>query len=162
MKLTERLRAIGRPRTKADFEWIGSGVAWDELAKAFSLPSEVASMLLHGLVASGTVHALDGDEKLIDLDDCTIADLEGRVKSVSVDELGDWIVGASSRPQRNHRNRVIVGKLQSGDVPGRNVPWKKFCDDVRNLCNGWGAKGRPATGFSNKQIQRAVNDLMSN
>jgi len=39
--LMQRLRASRRPRAKADFEWIGEGVAWDDLAKGFNLPSEV-------------------------------------------------------------------------------------------------------------------------
>ena len=50
-KVMERLRAIGRRRTKTDFEWISSGSAENELANAFSLPSDAASILLRGLIA---------------------------------------------------------------------------------------------------------------
>jgi|SRR6516164_991483 len=161
--LMQRLRAPRRPRTKADIEWIGEGVAWDDLAKAFNLPSDVASMLLHGLVATGTVHALGKDGELIDLDQCTIADLEGKVKSVSVDELRDWISEHSALPEGPEgRDRVIAQKLSAGVVPPRTISWKTFCDDVRNECRGWignGATRKPALGFGDKQIQRAVKNL---
>jgi hypothetical protein len=161
----ELLRAKGRPRTKADFEWISQVVAQDELAQAFTLPSAVAAMLLDGLIATGNVRARDMNEELIDLDECTIAQLEGKAELVAANELRDWVREHSTLPQGSQARRVITRKLREGINPPRTIPWKSFCNDVRNECNGWvgnGAKRRPAHGFSDKQIQRAVNDLRSN
>jgi len=161
--LMQRLRAPRPPRTKADFEWIGESVAWGELVRAFNLPSDVASMLLHGLVATGTVHALGKDGELIDFDQCTIADLEGKVRSVSVDELRDWIGEHSALPQGSQgRDRLIEKKLKARIDPPRTIKWKEFNNAIRDECGGWignGAKRKPAWGFSDKQIQRAVKDL---
>jgi hypothetical protein len=159
-----KLNAKRRPRTKADFEWIGQSVAWAELTHAFNLPTAVAAMLLDGLVATGVVRALDGDGVLIDPEDCTIADLEGKAASVAANELRNWLREHSTLPQGSQARRVIARKLREGINPPRTIPWKSFCNDVRNECNGWvghGAKRRPAHGFSDKQIQRGVKDLKS-
>jgi hypothetical protein len=159
--LMQRLRAPRRPRTKADFEWIGQSVAEDELVQAFALPSAVASMLLHGLVATGTVRVLDNDGNVIDLDECKIWEFEGKIKSVAANELRDWIGEHSSVPQ-GHRDRLIAQKLQEGINPPRNKSWKEFYILIRDGCGGWignGAKRKPAWGFGDKQIQRVVKDL---
>jgi hypothetical protein len=166
MKLIDRFKAKRRPRTKADFDWISQGAAEDELGQAFNLPSEVISMLLHGLVATGTVHALDRDNgELIDIDECKIWELEGKIKSVSADELRFWLSRLSTVPQGPQgRDRLIARKLGEGINPPRNIRWKEFYVLVRNECGGWvgnGAKRRPALGFGDKQIQRAVKDLRS-
>jgi hypothetical protein len=159
--MLHRLRT--KPLTKAEFEWIKYGVGEIELEQAFSLPRAATAMLLHGLVATGKVRALDKDENLIDLDDCTIADLEGKPAFVAVDELRDWLREHSSVPQ-GARDQLIAQKLRAGINPPRNKSWKEFCDLVRDECGGWignGAKRRPALGFGDKQIQRAVKDLRS-
>jgi hypothetical protein len=167
MKLMERFRAKGRPRlTKANFEWISQGAAEDELAQAFNLPSEVVSMLLHGLVATGNVHALDRDNgELIDIDECKIWELEGKIKSVSADELRFWLSRLSTVPQGPQgRDRLIAQKLGEGINPPRNKSWKEFYVLIRDGCGGWvvtGGKRKPARGFGDKQIQRVVNDLRS-
>jgi hypothetical protein len=128
MKLIDRFKAKRRPRTKADFDWISQGAAEDELAQAFNLPSEVISMLLHGLVATGTVHALDRDNgELIDIDECKIWELEGNIKSVSADELRFWLSRLSTVPQGPQgRDRLIARKLGEGINPPRNIRWKEF------------------------------------
>jgi hypothetical protein len=162
----ELLRARGRRRVKADFEWISHVVAQDELAQAFTLPSAAAAILLDGLIATGNVRARDRNEEVIDLDECTIADLEGRAELVAANELRDWLREHSTLPQGlQARNRMIAQKLEEGINPPRNIPWKKFCNDIRDGCGGWvitGGKRVPARGFSDKQIQRAVKDLRSN
>ena len=161
----ELLRAKGRPRTKADFEWINRVVARDELAQAFNLPSAAAAMLLHGLIATGNVRVLGNDNELIDIDNCAIADLEGKAASVAANELRDWINKHSTVPQgRQSRDGLIAQKLREGINPPRNISWKEFRDDIRNGCGGWivtGGKRRAAHGFGDKQIQRAVNRLRS-
>jgi hypothetical protein len=163
--ITERAGIKRRPRTKADFDWIGRSIAENELAQAFNLPREVASMLLHGLIATGNVRALGNDNELIDIDACTIADLEGKAASVAANELRDWINEHSTVPQgRQSRDGLIAQKLREGINPPRNISWKEFRNDIRNGCGGWivtGGKRHAAHGFGDKQIQRAVNRLRS-
>jgi hypothetical protein len=59
----------------------------------------------------------------------------------------------------------IPGEAGSQRVQPAGVCWqdwcitKQFCDDVRNACRGWKAKGKPALGFGDKQIQRIVKNL---
>jgi hypothetical protein len=115
------------------------------------------------LIATGYVRALDADRELIDLDECTISELEGKPAYVAAEDLLDWLHEHSTLPQGS-RDRLIAQKLRKGINPGRNTPWKPFCNVIRDECGGWvgnGAKRRPATGFSDKQIQRAVKDLRS-
>jgi hypothetical protein len=116
-------------------------------------------MLLDGLIATGNVRACDKNDDLIDLDECSIAGLEGKAASVAANELREWVREHSTLPQGSQaRDRLIAQKLQEGINPPRNTPWKTFCNLIRNECNGWvgnGAKRKPAIGFGDKQIQRA-------
>jgi hypothetical protein len=164
-RIGERAGIKPRPRTAADFEWMPSGPAQDELAQAFSLSSEVASMLLHGLVATGEVRALDENQTLIDVDECKIWELRGKPALVAANELRDWLREHSTVPQGPQgRDRLILQKLSEGINPPRNITWKEFYVRIRDGCGGWlitGGKREPAKGFSGKQIQRVVNKLKS-
>jgi hypothetical protein len=152
-----------RPLTKADFEWINQRLAWDALTQAFGLQSAVASMLLDGLVATGNVRALDKDGNLIDLDECTIGELQGKAAYVAADELRDWLSKHSTVSQGPQaRDRSIAQKLREGINPPHKKSWKEFYDLIRDECGGWivtGGKRCPARSFSDKQIQRAVKAL---
>ena len=158
--IIERIVAEGeyKPPNKADHKWIGIMKARTEVMEAFGICYEAASVTVYGLIATGQVRALDETREFIDLDDCTIAELEGKPKRVSATELRALLREWSPAPTAD-RDRVISEKLRSSQIPGRNVSWKKFCDDVRDKCNGWRAKGKPTWGFSDKQIQRHVKDL---
>jgi hypothetical protein len=157
--IIERLKSNAKRPIKAAYQWIRFAKASGEIAEALSCTHEIAQMTLFGLVATGNVRALDAAKHFIDLDECTIAELEGKPAYIAADELRDWLKGCSTAPLPNRRNAVIAQKLDRGEFPGRNVAWKKFCDGVRNECNGWRSKGRPAHGFSDKQIQRAVKEI---
>jgi hypothetical protein len=117
-------------------------------------------MTLYGLCATGNVGSVTDELEIIDGEECTIEELEGSLAFVSASDVRHWLTEWSPAPQPLKRDAVIEAKLQAGAIPGRNIPWKKFCDEIRDECNGWGAKGKPAWGFSNKQIQRHVKDLM--
>jgi hypothetical protein len=152
---------IGRLKASpTKHDWIRFAKAVAEISEAFGIRSEAASMTLYGLVATGIVQALDKAGKFINLDTCTITELEGKPEFVSTNELRSWLREWSAAPTVD-RDRVIEKKLRGSQIPGRNIDWKKFCDEVRDGCNGWRAKGRPAWGFSDKQIQRVVNELRS-
>jgi hypothetical protein len=157
--IVERLKAKAKPPNKTDYEWIKFTKAAAEIQEAFGTCPEAAQMTLFGLIATGQVRALDKAEQFIDLDDCTIAELEGKPKFVRADQLRDLLREWSPVPTAD-RDRVIAEKLRSNQIPGGNTPWKKFCDEVRDKCNGWRAKGEPEWGFSQKQIHRSVNKLM--
>ena len=63
--------------------------------------------------------------------------------------------------KRSPRDAAIIKRLQAGEQPPDKVPWKKFCDNIRDDAEGWiDNRQRPALGFSNKQIQRAVKAVM--
>jgi len=139
----------------ADWEWIGFGTAWDEIMLALNVSSQVAEMLLNGLVATGNVRA-DG----IDIDECKIVEFQGKATLVSGLELREWLSEVSRSPRRrNARDQMILSKLAEGIIPGNTIPWKKFCDSIRDGCNGWFSKGKPAMSYGDKAIQRAVNKL---
>jgi|SRR6516164_7895114 hypothetical protein len=160
-KLVERLKANAKPPRKADHNWITFAAAVGDIAEALSLRSEVAEAILFGLVATGDIRAQDHDDEIIDLNECTIAELSGKPVYVSENELKDWLRKYSAAPTKD-RDRVITERLQIGLRPPRNIPWKRFYDDIRSACNGWQGKGdkrKPAWGFSDKQIQRAVKAL---
>jgi hypothetical protein len=154
--IIERLKAKAKQPSKAGHDWISFAKGVVEVSSALGLSSEVAQMTLFGLIATGEIPASDKKD-LIDIDRCTIAELS-KLAFVSAGELRNWLREQSTSPLSN-RDAVIAEKLRAGDVPGRNIPWKQFCDDVRNQCNARRSKGRPVFGFEDKQIQRAVKAL---
>ena len=149
---------------EASYNWFDIYTAEHDLLKALGLPSEVARMTLFGLIAAGHVRARDDKSNMIDLDDCTIAELEGKPVFVAADQLRDWLRQHSPVPlSSDQRKAVILGMFQGGEVPPRTISWKEFYDNVRDQCGGWQgkrAKRRPARGFGDKQIQRIANELL--
>ena len=144
------LKGRAKPRSKADYEWINIANAVGETAKALNLPSEIAQAILFGLIANGEIRASDKTD-LIDLDECTIAELQGRPAFVVADELREWLRDNSTAPLTGNRDAEIAKRLP------RTVYWKTFCKEVRHACGDNGK--RPAWGFSTKQIQRRVKEL---
>jgi hypothetical protein len=133
-----------------------------DIAQALCIPNEAAAMTLYGLCATGNVRAFGDQGEVLDVEKRLIEDLE-RLNPILVsgDDVRHWLRGWSRGPIRQDRDKVILAKLRKGLIPGSNIHWKKFRDDIRNDCNGWGAKGKPANGFGDKQIQRAVKRLRS-
>jgi hypothetical protein len=156
------MRKYANRGDKAAHRWISISTALTEVRGAFGISAGAAEVMLNGLVATGNVLALDEAEEVIDLDECRITELEEKPRWISATELRDWLREHSVRPMAD-RDRVIAEKLRSGQVPGRNIDWKAFCDDVRDKCNGWlsKSKGTTAWGFGDKQIKRIVIDLRS-
>jgi hypothetical protein len=131
--------------------WISVNTAATEIAQTLNIAHEAALTLAYGLCALGDIRALDSNREFIELDTPDLA----YVAAADVrHHLAEW----SSKPQPNHVDAVILEKLRN-ETPGRSIEWKKFGDDVRDRCNGWRAKGRPAWGFSDKKIQRRVKYL---
>ena len=161
--ILEPLKAKAKQPNEADYNWFDVHTAERDIAKAFGLPSEVARMTLFGLVATGLVRARDDKSNVIDLDDCTIAELESKPVFVAADQLRDWLCEHSPVPlSSDQRKAVILGMFQRHEVPPNAISWKEFNDNVRDQCGGWQGKGkrRPAHGFGDKQIQRIAKGLL--
>ena len=78
---------------------------------------------------------------------------------VVADDVRSYLVDWSAVPQPKRRDHVIAVLLVEDYNPPRNIKWKPFCDLVRDKCNGWLKPGKPALGFGDRQIKRAVNEL---
>jgi hypothetical protein len=129
-----------------------------EIAQGLNIPHEAAMMMLYGLCATGNVRWIDDSGEVVDEDAVTIAAFSGKPAFVVADDLRSFLADCSPDPQPSRREQVIVALLDEGHVPPRKVPWKAFNNLVRDRCNGW-LNGRPALGFSDKQIQRTVKGL---
>lgn len=62
-------------------------------------------------------------------------------------------------PKRDVLRRAVQTRLHRGEMPGRNSPWKTFCDNVRDDCDGWSKGRKPMRGYGDKTIGRIVKDL---
>jgi hypothetical protein len=140
-------------------EVVSIHTAADEIARALNIPNEAATMLLLGLCATGDVRWVDGSGQIVDEDVVTIAAFRGKPVFVAADDVRHHLVEWSPQPQPTKRQEVIKVLLAEGLNPPRNIAWKSFCDRVREECNGWRKPGKPAWGFSDKQIQRLFKEL---
>jgi hypothetical protein len=130
-----------------------------EIANALNIKIEAAMMTLYGLCATGSVRWLNS-EGVIEEDECTIGNFEGKPKFVIPSDVRSWLGDWSQGPQPSRREAVIAAMIAEGVNPPRTISWKKFCNDVRDACNArLDAKGRAPFGFGDKQIQRIVKDL---
>ena len=131
--------------------------AADAIAEALHIRYEAAMMILYGLCATGKVRCFDDQGEVIE--DCMISEFEGKASFVIAEDVHHWLLEFSSRPQPQRRDAEIEKRLRGGAIPGRNISWKEFCNDVRDACNAYDTKHRPISGFGDKQIQRVVKDL---
>ena len=138
--------------------WLALSQAADEIRQALNISYEPAYMTLHGLCATGNVRSQNNEREIIDTEDYTVSDFEGSPAFVSADDVRHWLARWSRVSSSHIRDQIISKLLSDGLVPPRAIKWKPFCDRVRNDCNGW-LGDRPALGFSDKQIQRAVKEL---
>jgi len=130
-----------------------------EIAQALNIQQEAAAMTLYGLCATGNVRWLDGGGEVIDEDKCTIANFNHKPVLVMADDVRHFLKEWSPAPQPSRREAVIDKMIAEGLIPPRRIKWKMAYKRVRDECNGWLPDGRPAPGFSDKQIQRKFKDL---
>jgi hypothetical protein len=147
--IIERLKR--RKATPKPADWIRVAHGVDEIVNALSIPSAVAQITLIGLIATGNVRMRD-----LDPEDCKLADVE-RAEFVSATDIAEWLREYAA--PLKERDAVIAKLIRNGANPPRTHSWKDFSNDVRNQCDGWRAKGKPAWGFGDRQIQRAVKAL---
>jgi hypothetical protein len=139
-------------------------VAVREISVALSIAYEPARMTLYGLCATDDVRAFDQQGEPVDPDVCTISDFGRMPVWVSTMDVRHHLTEWSQAPLA-FREATIEAMLRSNKIPPRGIPWKDFCNTIRDGCNGWLSKGsiakhRPAKGFSDKQIQRITNGLI--
>jgi len=127
--------------------------AADEIAQALNITYDAAMMTLYGLAATGNVRFLDDDGKVVEEDECTISEFASKARFFVAEDVRHWLKELSPLPQLKQRDIEIEKRLP------RRIPWKPFCDEIRDACNGWRAPGMPAWGFGDKQIKRLVKDL---
>ena len=154
---------VGRMKKKASSsKTLTFSDAATEIGKALNIEHEAATMILYGLCATANVRWVDNQGKLVDEDECTIADFYSKPAFVLADDVRSYLTDWSPMPQTSNREAVIAAMIAEGHIPPRTVDWKTFCNRVREKCNArLDAKGRPPFGFSDKQIQRIVKDLRS-
>jgi hypothetical protein len=133
--------------------------AASEIAEALKIDHKAAMMTLYGLCATGDVRWFDGSGEIVDEDAVTIAAFGGKPAFVVADDIRACLVEWSPQPQPDRRRQVISDLLAEGLNPPRNIKWKPFCDLVCDKCNGWLSRGKPALGFSEKQIMRIIKEL---
>ena len=151
-----------KPKAKQPSNLLTFDEAAEEIAQAFNIRDEAASMLLYGLCATGNVRSLDPQGEVIDEDECTIADFNRKPAFIIASDARHWLTEWSEGPQPSRREDVISTLLAEGLNPPRNIKWKEFYKRARDACNArLDAKGRAPFGFSDKQIQRIVKDLRS-
>ena len=155
--LRKKKKSKDDPRPRLIFE-----DAATEIAQALRIEYEAAAMTLYGLCATGRVSWLNDQGEVIEEDDCTISKFEGKPKWVIAGDVRSRLTDWSSDPLPDQRRDVIQAMLAEGLIPPRTISWKKFYDQVRDKCNGWiktGGERKPASSFSDKQIQRIVKYL---
>jgi hypothetical protein len=140
-------------------EWITLNIAIGKVAEALSFHEDLAEAILFGLIANQDLRVGDAKGELIDTDQASISDVRSKLTYIAYSDLQHWLREHAKLPLVKDRDNVIAALLTEGKIPGSNIAWKDFDDEVRDLCNGWlgkGAKRRPARGFDHRTIQRSV------
>lgn len=148
---------VGLKEDKAP-DMIAPTKAAREIADALNIRYEAALMLLYGLCATGNVRWSGRSGEIIDEDAITIAAFGDKPVFIAADDVRSHLANWSDQPQPKRKAAVIKALLADLNPP-RTTPWKQFCDQVRSECKGWRAAGKPAWGFGDRQIRRAVKDL---
>jgi hypothetical protein len=163
-----------------DYEdWIpvdwGAGTLISKLGLSVgAAESTLRRLCAEGIVRSGRTRYEDDDRTVIDeppeiirpnewgsdqLDLTIDEDTANEVILISEDDLDHWLAGQVTTGQgeaSSPRDTAIIKRLP------RTASWKEFCDHVRDDADGWITVNKqrvPARGFSDKQIQRAVERL---
>lgn len=148
-------------------EWLPFYMAVEEIAQAFAVNPDMASMTLYGLCASGEVRSRAKEGGGISPARWAGGEVwDGSdlpAITVSASDLRYWL-SSQAGPERAMLDQEITKRLRNGQNPPRNILWKQFYDEVRDACNGWKNADRKehGYGFGDKTIQRAVNRLRGN
>src|SRR5262249_32736823 len=151
-----RLPKVSRERPRIPFH-----EAANAIATSLNISFEAAIMTLCGLCATGNVQWVDDSGEVVEEHELTVPNFNRKPAVVVAARIRSCLADWSPQPQRSQRDRAIPGLLVEGHTPPRSIKWKPFSDLVRDKCNGWLKAGKPALGFGDKQIQRAVKELRS-
>jgi hypothetical protein len=154
------------------YDWVLFSYVGAAISITLGLSQGVAERTLRELCAKGDIRSIrcgldkEDEAQIIKPSEWLKAevDLEGSVLqyvSVSLDDYRYWLRQQKQPEELSARDTVISKLLQAGECPPDKLPWKEFCDTVRDTANGW-TNNEPSFGFSDKQIQRAVKILRTN
>ena len=85
--------------------------------------SVMSYLTLHGLCAAGNVRSYNDQFEIIDTEEITVSDFEGRPVYVSVEDVRHNLAQWSRAPSSNIRDKVIATMLDENKIPGRNITW---------------------------------------
>jgi hypothetical protein len=88
------------------------------------------------------------------LPDAAVSILLRGLQAEGIKDVDAWL-----SQQAGCRDAAIRRLLAEGVIPPSNIPWKQFCDRVRDECNGWmgeGSERTPAWGFNDRTIKDTV------
>jgi hypothetical protein len=88
------------------------------------------------------------------LPDAAVSILLRGLQAEGIKDVDAWL-----SQQAGCRDAAIRRLLAEGVIPPTNIPWKQFCDRVRDECNGWmgeGSERTPAWGFNDRTIKDTV------
>jgi hypothetical protein len=160
-------------------EWINFYLAADKICERLGLSRGAARKTLQELCASREVrsqkqpYSMVGNEfqgegppvqilpaewRTTEVDLTIDADGCRYLVDVSKEDFEYWLGNQTAIKALSPRDAAILKRLRAGERPPKVVPWKKFCNDIRRDAGGL-TNGRPARGFSDKQIRRTVEKL---
>ena len=144
---------FGPRRAKPKPVWTDFIKGADQIAKVLKIPFDAALKTLYGLCVTGGVGFRDDQGKPVE--ECTIDQLENKVRYVCIDDvryhLRDW----SPAPHPDALGTVIRELLAEGKLPGETESWKWFYAEVRRRCYVVDKHRR----FSDRTIRRKVEGL---
>jgi hypothetical protein len=142
--------------TGEETQWLHFDAAVAALARELTQPHAVALALMCGLCATGEIGCADEGGRCIDPDTEPMGNA-ARPLYISEGDFKYWL--SENNLISSTRDDEIRRRLRAGEAPGKNTPWKEFCDGVRDRCRGWKKKGVPARRFGDKQIKRMVDAI---
>ena len=74
------------------------------------------------------------------LPDAAVSILLRGLQAEGITNVDAWL-----SQQAGCRDAAIRRLLAEGVIPPTNIPWKQFCDRVRDECNGWMGEGSERT-----------------
>ena len=116
------MRAIERAgfKIEAPTEWLSFSEAAAKIEVALKITNEAARMTLYGLCATGDVRWLDDKQRLVQEDECTVAEFGSKpAYVVTVDilhYLAEWV--PNPKQLQDYRDTLILERVREGDRPG--------------------------------------------
>jgi hypothetical protein len=142
---------FGPRRAKPKPVWTDFIKGADQIAKVLKIPFDAALITLYGLCVTRGVRFRDDQDKPVE--ECTIDQLENKVRYVCIDDVRDHLRDWSPAPHPDALDTVIRELLTEGKLETES--WKWFYAEVRRRCYVVNKHRR----FSDRTIRRKVEGL---